>query len=179
MKKKPYWEMRDLVTIGVFAAVTKVSSLLVALVGGGMNPISLMLKNLLFTTLTIVLLYKVRKFGVLTLFLLVNAIVAMLLMGSGMFLIPPMFVAGILAELIIVALGGYTKNINLMIGVGLYDLLFKVSAVGVSWLFVREQQELVIMSAIIVGIGYIGAVAGLFTGALFVKELRHACIIRS
>jgi len=179
MEKTPYWEMRDLVVIGIFAAVTKVSSLLVALVGGGMNPITLILKNLLFTTLVIVLLYKVRKFGTLTLFLLVNIIVSMLLMGGGIFLIPPMILAGLMAEGIIVVLGGYGKSVNLMIGVGFYDIVFKVSSVGASWLYLREQQEMVIISAIIVGIGYIGAFLGLFSGAFFVKELRHACIIRS
>jgi len=177
--KQPYWEMRELVVIGVFAAVTKVSSILVALVGGGMNPLTLILKNLIFTTLTIVLLYKVRKFGALTLFLLVNLIVSMLLMGGGLFLIPPMIVAGLAAELLILGLGGYDKSINLMLGVGLYDLLFKVGSVGLSWLYMREQQEMVIMSAVIVAIGYMGALMGLFTGARFVKELRHACIIRS
>ena len=179
MEKTPYWEMRDLVVIGIFAAVTKVSSILVALVGGGMNPLTLILKNLLFTTLTVVLLYKVRKFGTLTLFILVNVIVSMLLMGGGVFLIPPMLVAGLLAESIIVLFGGYAKSINLMIGVGLYDLLFKASSVGISWLYVREQPEMMVMTIIIVGIGYTGALAGLFSGAYFVKELRHACIIRS
>lgn len=179
MEKASYWEMRDLVGIGIFAAVTKVTSILVALIGGGMNPLSLVLKNLVFTTFTIVLLYKVRKFGTLTLFLLVNTIVSMLLMGGGLFLIPPMVAAGLVAESVIWILGGYGKSINLMIGVGLYDLLFKVSSVGVSWLYMREQKEMVVMSAIIVGIGYIGAVLGLFSGAFFVKELRHACIIRS
>lgn len=177
--KQPYWEMRELVVIGVFTAVTKVSSILVALVGGGMNPLTLILKNLLFTTLTIVLLYKVRKFGALILFLLVNVIVSMLLMGGALFLIPPMIIAGLAAEGIILGLGGYKKSINLMIGVGLYDLMFKAGSVGISWLYMREQQEMVIMSAIIVGIGYVGALMGLFTGARFVKELRHACIIRS
>ncbi len=178
-EKQPYWKMRELVIIGVFAAVIKVSSILVALVGGGMNPLTLILKNLLFTTLTIVLLYKVRKFGALTLFLLVNAIVSMLLMGGAVFLIPPMIISGLIAEAVILGLGGYSKSINLMIGVGLYDLLYKTGSVGLSWLYMREQQEMVIMSAIVVGIGYIGAVMGLFTGAMFVKELRHACIIRS
>ncbi|MCG8638992.1 MAG: MptD family putative ECF transporter S component [Desulfobacterales bacterium] len=177
--KQPYWEMRELVVIGVFAAVTKVSSILVALVGGGMNPLTLILKNLLFTTLAMVLLYKVRKMGALTLFLLVNAMVSMLLMGGGLFLIPPMILAGLVAEGVIMVLGGYGRSINLMIGVGLYDLLFKAGSVGISFLYMREQQEMVVMSAIIVGIGYIGALLGLVTGALFVKELRHACIIRS
>ncbi len=171
--------MRELVIIGVFAAVIKVSSILVALVGGGMNPLTLIIKNLLFTTLTIVLLYKVRKFGALTLFLLVNAIVSTLLMGGALFLIPSMLIAGPIAEVVILGLGGYNKSINLIIGVGLYDLMYKTGSVGLSWLFMREQQEMVIMSAIIVGISYIGAFMGLFTGAMFVKELRHACIIRS
>ncbi|PID78326.1 MAG: hypothetical protein CSA18_02015 [Deltaproteobacteria bacterium] len=179
MKKKPYWEMRELVSIGVFAAVTKVSSLLVALVGGGMNPVSLILKNLLFTTLTIVLLYKIRKFGTLTLFLLVNSIISLLLMGGNIFLIPPMFFAGIISEGIILASGGYDKSFSLMLGVGFYDLIYKISAVLLSWVFMREQKELVIMSAVIVAIGYSGALIGLFTGSLFVKELRHACIIRN
>ncbi|VVS94829.1 MptD family putative ECF transporter S component [Desulfoluna spongiiphila] len=179
MEKTPYWEMRDLVTIGIFAAVTKVTSLLVALVGGGMNPITLILKNLLFTTLAIVLLYKVRKFGALTLFLLVNILVSLLLMGGSLVLIPAMVLAGIVAEAVIMTFGGYARSANLIIGVGLYDIVFKVSSVGASWLYMREQQEMVIMSAIIVGIGYIGAFLGLFSGAFFVKELRHACIIRS
>ena len=179
MTKTPYWEMRDLVVIGIFSAVTKVASLLVALVGGGMNPVTLILKNLIFTTFTIVLLYKVRKFGTLILFLLVNAIVSMLLMGGGLFLIPPMIVAGLVAEGLIVLLGGYGKSLNLMLGVGIYDLAFKVSALGVSWLYTREQPEMLVMSAIIVAIGYIGAICGLFSGAYFVRELRHACIIRS
>ena len=178
-KRQPYWEMRELVVIGVFAAVTKVSSILVALVGGGMNPLTLILKSLLFTTLTMVLLYKVRKAGALILFLLVNAMVSMLLMGGWLFLVPPMILAGLAAEGVMLALGGYSRSVNLVIGVGLYDLLFKAGSVGVSYLYMREQQEMVILSAIIVGIGYIGALLGLFTGTLFVKELRHACIIRS
>ena len=52
----PYWNVRELVVIGIFAAVIKVSSILVALVGGGMNPLTLIMKNLLFTTLLVVLL---------------------------------------------------------------------------------------------------------------------------
>lgn len=177
--KKTYWQLQDLVTIGVFSAVTKVLSLLVALVGGGMNPLTMILKNLIFTTLVIVLLYKVRKFGTLTLFIFVNAIISMLLMGGNPYLLPSMLLSGLLAEGVIVLLGGYTKNLQLIIGVGLYDLLFKSSALGLSWLYMREQQELMIMASIAVIIGYVGSLIGLFTGILFVKELRHACIIRN
>ncbi len=177
-RKKPYWQLQDLVTIGVFAAVTKVSSLLVALVGGGMNPLTMILKNLIFTTLVVVLLYKVRKFGTLTLFILVNTLISMLLMGGNIFLLPPMMLAGLLAEGIIVLFGGYTKSVLLIFGVGIYDLLYKSSALALSWLYMREQQELLIMATIAVVIGYAGSLIGLFTGIFFVKELRHACIIR-
>lgn len=81
---KPYWMVRELVTIGVFAALVKVSSLLVALIGGGMNPLTLILKNLLFTSLLLVLLFKIRKPGTLLLFNAVSIMVSMLLMGGGL-----------------------------------------------------------------------------------------------
>ena len=41
------WGARDLVVIGVFAATAKLSTVLIAMVGGGMNPVSLLLKNAL------------------------------------------------------------------------------------------------------------------------------------
>ena len=174
-----YWEVRDLAVIGIFSALTKVASLAVALIGGGMNPLTLILKNLIFTTLLIVLLFKVRKFGTLMLFIIVNTIFAMLLMGSGFFLLPPMLVAGICAEGLIVALGGYKKTVNLMLGVALYDLLFKAGSVGISWFFVREQPQVLWFTTVMVAIGYSGALAGLFVGVKFVKELRHAGIVRN
>ena len=43
------WGARDLVVIGVFAATAKLSTVLIAMVGGGMNPVSLLLKNVVFT----------------------------------------------------------------------------------------------------------------------------------
>lgn len=178
-RKMHYWEVRELVVIGIFAAVTKASSLLVALIGGGMNPLTLIFKNLIFTALLVVLLFKVRKFGALTLFIVVTTIISMLLMGGGFFLLPPMVLAGLCAESLIVALGGYGKNVNIMLGVALYDLLFKIISLGVSYLFTREQPEMLIVTAIIVAIGYIGALGGLFVGNIFVKELRHAGIVRT
>ncbi|PID75686.1 MAG: hypothetical protein CSA20_03185 [Deltaproteobacteria bacterium] len=178
-KKKMYWQLHDLVTIGVFAAVAKVSSVLVALVGGGMNPLTMVLKSLIFTTLLIVLLYKVRKFGTLILFVSVSAIISMLLMGGNPFLLISMLFSATMAEAFIAFTGGYTKSLQLIIGVGLYDLFYRGSALGLSWLYMREEAGLFIMAAIAVVIGYAGSLIGLFTGNLFVKELRHACIIRS
>ena len=57
------WGARDLVVIGVFAATAKLSTVLIAMVGGGMNPVSLLLKNVVFTTLLVIMLYKVRQPG--------------------------------------------------------------------------------------------------------------------
>ncbi len=173
-----YWEVRDLVTIGVLAAMTKVASLLVALVGGGMNPLTLVFKNLVFTSLLVVLLFKVPKSGSLILFMVINILVTMLLMGSGFFLMPSMLLAGIIAEGVILALGGYQRTFGIIIGAAVYDVLFKTGSLAISWVLIREQPQLLWISAIMVAIGYIGSLAGLVTGFLFVKELRHAGIIR-
>lgn len=178
LPKKRYWEVRELVVIGVFAALTKVMTILVALVGGGMNPLTLVLKNLLFTTLLVVLLFKVRKPGVLLLFVLVSTLVSMLLMGGGLFLLPVMGLAGILAEGCLLLLGGYRHAWAIIVGVAVYDLSFKLGSLGLTWVFVREQPEMLYFTVVMVAIGYLGAVLGLVTGPLFVKELRHAGIVR-
>ena len=94
-----YWSARELVVLGVFSAAAKLSTLLVALVGGGMNPVSLLAKNLIFTTLLVVMLYKVRKPGTLALFVLVNMLISMLLLGGSVTLLPAMLLAaGILSN---------------------------------------------------------------------------------
>ena len=172
------WEVRDLAVIGVFSAITKTSSLMVALLGGGMNPVTLILKNLLFTALLMVLLFKVRRFGTLLLFILVTTIFTALLMGGELILLPPMLLAGLCAEGLMAALGGYTRSLNLILGVAVYDLINKLGALGLSWLYVREQPQMMWLITVIVTIAYTGAVAGLFVGAQLVKELRHAGIVR-
>lgn len=175
--KTPYWNVRELVVIGIFAALIKVSSILVALVGGGMNPLTLIMKNLLFTTLLVVLLYKLRKFGTLTLFLGVSALVSAMLLGGSLVLIPASILAGLIAEALIKLLGGYRSPAAIMIGVAIYDALSKIMSLGVSWFMMREQPKMVVMAAMIVAVGYCGSLIGLFTGRYFVKELRHAGII--
>lgn len=172
------FEIRELVTIGIFSAVIKVSSLLVALIGGGMNPLTLVLKNLVFTSLLVVMLHKVRKFGALTLFIVVNTLVSMLFMGSSVVLLPTMLAAGLAAECVILALGGYGRTMALMVGVAAYDILFKVGSLGVSWIYSREQPQMLVLASIFVAVGYLGSIAGLFVGRRFVRELRHAGIVR-
>ena len=51
----------DLVFIGVFAAAAKLSAIVIALAGGGINPLALVAKNLIVAVLLVVLLTKVNK----------------------------------------------------------------------------------------------------------------------
>jgi energy-coupling factor transport system substrate-specific component len=111
--------------------------------------------------------------------MVVGAVFSMLLMGGGFFLLPVMLVAGLMAEGCIVLFGGYGRNRNIVLGVAIYDIVSKLLAVGVSYLYVREQPQMLIVTGIMVGIGYVGAIAGLFVGTAFVKELRHAGIVRA
>ncbi len=140
--KERYWQSRELIVIGTFAALTKVSTLLIALAGGGMNPVSLVLKNMVATSLLIILVYKVRKFGVLTLFVLVNTVVSLLLMGGSMMTIPGILAASVLCDGLIIGLGGYRKAWALMSGVAAFDLLSRRLSGGIgNWGILYEGTE--------------------------------------
>lgn len=41
----------------------------------------------------------------------------------------------------------------------------------------REMPEMLLMVALIIAVGYVGAIIGLFTGLYSARELRHAGII--
>lgn len=174
-----YWDVRELVVLGVFAAAVKISTLVVALAGGGLNPVSLLAKNLIFTTMLVVMLYKVRKPGTLTLFILVNVLVSALLLGASVTLLPSMFAGALLAELVMALAGGAGRSWSPVLGVAVYDLSSKVLSVAVSWLYMRENPAMVFMMIPIVGLGYLGSLGGLFTGVRAVRELRHAGIVRN
>ena len=170
-----YWSARELVVLGVFSAAAKLSTLLVALVGGGMNPVSLLAKNLIFTTLLVVMLYKVRKPGTLALFVLVNMLISMLLLGGSVTLLPAMLLAAGCAEAAMACSGGMRKPWAPVLGVAVYDLTSKVF----SLLFMRESPALLYVIVPIVVIGYVGSLCGLFSGVRAVRELRHAGIVRN
>lgn len=171
------WSARELVVIGVFAAASKVATLLVALAGGGMNPISLMGKNLVFTTLLVVMLCKVHSPGTLLLFTVINIIVSMLLLGASVTLLPPMLVAALAAEAAMWPGRTAGGARNAVIGAAVFDIVSKVLSLGVSWLFLRENPAMMVMAVPFVAIGYLGSVGGLFSGVRAVRELRHAGII--
>ncbi len=174
-----YWSSHELVVLGVFAAAAKISTLLVALAGGGMNPVTLLAKNLIFTTLLVVMLYKVRKPGTLTLFVLVNMLVSLLLLGGSITLLPAMLAAALLAEFMMFSSGGMVRPWGPLVGVAVYDLSFRICSLGVSWLFMRENPAMLVAVVPVIALGYLGAFGGLFTGLHVVKELRHAGLVRS
>ena len=173
-----YWSAHQLVVIGVFAAAAKVSTLLVALAGGGMNPVSLLLKNLIYTTLLVVMLYRVRKAGTLLLFSLVSMLVSALLLGASITLLPAILLGAFMAEASVALCGGYGRAWGPVLAVGVFDIASRVCSLGISWLFMRENPSLLMAAVPVVILGYLGAAAGLFTGYNAVKELRHAGIVR-
>ena len=172
------WNAQDLVVIGVFAAASKVTTLLVALAGGGMNPISLMGKNLVFTMLLVVMLCRVNRPGTLLLFTVINMIVSMLLLGASVTLLPPLLVSALAAELAMLAMSDSSSVKAKVLGAAVFDIVSKVGSLGLSWLFMRENPAMMLMVVPFVAIGYLGSIGGLFTGVKAVKELRHAGIIR-
>ena len=175
--KKRYFNCQELVVLGVFAAATKVVTLIIALAGGGPNPISIMLKNMVFTTLLVVLIYKVPKFGTLCLFNLVSAIICLIFLGGGVTSIPVMFMCALLSELLVMCFGGYKRSYAPILCVAFYDIFSRLGSIGLSYLFMREMPQMLFMVALIIAIGYVGAFIGLFTGLYSARELRHAGII--
>ncbi len=176
---KHHWSIQELVTIGVFAAAAKVITMVVALAGGGMNPVTLLIKNLIFTTFFIVMLYKVRKSGTIMLFTFVSLIVSLLLMGAEASTSLGMFMASFIGEFFIFLFGGMKNKYAPIIGVAAFDLSYRVLSMFIAYMVMRETPEIVYAVMPIIAIGYLGAVIGLYTGIKAVKELRYAGIVRS
>jgi energy-coupling factor transport system substrate-specific component len=176
--RKHYWETRELVIIGSFAALIKVVSFLVSIAGGGMNPLSLIAKNVVATSLLIILISSVRKFGVLMLYVTISGIITMLTMGRGMMILPGLLLAGFICESIIRLTGGYRSTRAIIIGVFFFDFMYRAISLGLGYLFTRENPQLLMMAVFVVAVGYVGCLIGLGVGAAFSKELKHAGIIK-
>lgn len=180
LRKSFYWDTESLIVVGLFTALGKAASLLVALLGGGMNPVTLLLKNGIATALLVVMVARVRKFGALMLYTLVAQVVSFLMTGGIMVSTLPLYLLGALvADGLIALCGGYRKIWAVLLGVAIYDAFGRVFGLAMSFLMARENVGMVGVSAVIVAFGYLGClVVGLPCGAKFVKELRHAGIIR-
>lgn len=174
LRKTQLWPVRELVMIGVFSAAAKVSTLAVALVGGGMNPLTLLAKNCIFTTLLIILLFKIRKPGTLLLFSAISFLINMLLLGGSVTLLVPLVIGACMAEVVTRLAGGVSRPWGPFVSVGVFDLLSKSLTICISWLLSRENPALLYVVVPFVTIGYVGSVIGLFTGNKAVKELRRA-----
>ena len=174
---KHYWETRDLVIIGSFTAMIKIVSFFISISGGGMNPISMVLKNIVQTALLIILIFSIKKFGTLTLYVLISGVLTMLTMGSGMMTLPGLLLGGLISDLIIKFTGGYKSNFAVLTGVALFDFLSRFISLSVGYLMVRENKTMMLFAFIAVGVGYLGCLIGLFVGKSFAKELRHAGVI--
>lgn len=180
MKRRFYWDTESLVVVGLFTALSKVVSLMVALLGGGMNPFTLFLKNGIATALLVVLVARVRQFGVLALYVLVGQVISFLIAGGGMSMLLPCFlIAAFVSDALIAACGGYRRIGAVLAGVAFYDFIGRAISLGYSFLHARENMAMVAVAGVFIALGYLGClVIGLPCGAKFVKELRHAGIIR-
>jgi len=172
-----HWTARELVVIGVVATVTKASTVMVTYIGGGMNPLALLVKNCLYVTLMMVLLHKVPKTWTMALAVGVTTLVSLLLMGQGILLAPAALVACLIGEGMIFVLGGYGRTRNIIAGILTAELFSKVLGLSMAWLTMREQPAMLISVSAFISIGIIGTFLGAFTGVRFMKELRHAGII--
>lgn len=175
-----YWDTESLIVVGLFTALGKAASLLVALLGGGMNPVTLLLKNGIATALLVVMLARVRRFGTLALYTLVAQVISFLMTGGIMVGTLPFYLLGALAaDALIACCGGYRRIGAVLLGVAVYDALGRMLSIALSFLLARENVGMVGVGAAIVTFGYLGCLLiGLPCGAKFVKELRHAGIIR-
>ncbi len=175
-----HFETRDLVIIGLFAGAAKATAIIIALMGGGMNPPTLMLKNIVFASLWVILLCKVPKTGTLALANTVSALLGFFLLGQAMISLPSLIAATLLVELIIKAIGGLKKGIMMaVLAVAISELIMRIINLFIGYLGVREQPGLLVMVLIISAVGYLGILVGLFAGVKMVKELKHAGLIQS
>lgn len=170
----------ELVTIGLFAGAAKAVSLIIALIGGGPNPITLLVRNAMWAALWMVLLIKVTRPGTLTLATVVSALLGLFLMGSSMLSLPGTIAACIIAEVFMLAVlpvGG--PVLAAAVGIAVSEFLKRVVSLALGYLAVREQPALMIPSIIIMGFSYVGILIGLMGGFRMVKELRHAGLIQN
>ena len=75
---------------------------------------------------------------------------------------------------------GYGAAVGaVLVGVAFYDLIGRAISLGYSFIHARENMAMVAVAGVFIVLGYLGClVIGLPCGAKFVKELRHAGIIR-
>ena len=177
-RKKKYWQNSDLIAIGTFAALDRSVGTLIVVLGGGMNLLAFIAKNMISTALLLILCYKVRKFGVITLYITTTFAVYFIVYGQ-----PPVYGFSmlplcLLADCMIYFFGGYKSSLGLLCGVAFYDLAVRVNSILWKIIVTREDVSLMGVGLIITAVSYLGCLIGLPLGLKLLKELRHAGIVR-
>jgi energy-coupling factor transport system substrate-specific component len=153
---------------------------MLALVGGGMNPLTLILKSAVQSALLVVLLAKVPKTGTLTLSNLVGMLLAFLLMGQHVISFPAVVLGTCLVEVMSYFSGGLARRPWLAIPmVAASELVVRLINIGVSFIGVREQPGLIVMVIVVSAFSYLGILLGIAGGVKMTKELRHAGLIQN
>ena len=169
---------RDLVAIALFACIAKVSGLVIALAGGGMNPLALVLRNAVVTGLLIVMLAKVAGKGVLFLNAVLGGIVSLVLFGHGMMLLPGAIIGSIAGEGAMVIATKYGVRAHLpLVGAACSEISAKLISLCVTYVVLRENPVLLTPVLFVLGIGCVGTFLGLWGGWRMARELRRANII--
>ena len=169
---------KDLVAIGIFSCLAKMSGLAVALAGGGMNPVTLALRNAIVSGLMIVLLAKVGKGGTLFLSALLGGIVSLLMFGHGLMLLPGALLGGLAGEGCMRIFRTSLDDVWLAVaGVACAEIVAKTLSMCVMYLALRENPALFVPLALVIGAGGVGTLLGLVGGKRMIGELRHAGIL--
>lgn len=170
----------ELVTIGLFAGASKAASLMVALIGGGPNPLTLLLRNAVLAVLMMVLLIKVTRPGTLTLSTMLSVLLGLFLLGSATLSVPGILMACIIAEIFMLAFKPLNRPVlTAAVGVAVSELLRRCVSLTMSYVTMREQPQLLIPLFILMGFSYIGILIGIYGGFKMSKELRHAGLIQN
>lgn len=176
-----YWSTEHLVIIGIFTAMIKVTTLIISLMGGGMNPVSLFIKNGMATALLVILAVRISRPGVFLLYCLVSQIVGLMLSGGTMFfLLPGMLISAIFADSYLFLIRKRMTVWSILPAIFIFDLVGKFLSLAISGLMLRENPAMFYTGAFFISLGYLGCLCiGLPLGVKLVKELQHAGIVRS
>ena len=172
------WTIRDLVIVGILAALARALGLASVFVFGGMNPVSLALRAAIITVLYIILRHKVRHFGALMLTVLIGSLISFLVMAQAILTLPWLLMSALLAE-IFICLPGRNRSASIIIGVAFMQIMERLARLALAYLAMRENPGM-LWPAVLMSIPSLaGALLGCLAAPGFIKELRHAGFINN
>ncbi len=172
------WTPRDLAFLGVYASLLALVNqtfgqvlMRVPLVGG------FLLAGITSGLLTIAL-YKVNRFGTLTLMSLIKGVFMSLGMGGHILVLPFAVIAGLLGDIAAKILGGYRRAPGLITGTIMHEAALSAFGYVVMCIFGFIAVPMFLeMFAIGVFGRMLGCVLGVVLGLRYVKELQRAGVI--